>query len=429
MKKQTFTLFYAVVILFFYVSSCSKKTLEAASVTNPNTEFSITKPYVILISLDGFRWDYLDHYKPSHLTAFAKKGVKAEGLVPVFPTKTFPNHYTIVTGLYPDNHGLINNEFYNYQQEKIFSSRNEETSLDGSFYGGSPIWIEANKAGLKTASFFFVGSDAAIQGMYPTYYYKFDNTIANEVRIAQVLDWLRLDEKDRPQLITLYFGDVDSTGHRFGPDNEEELNKSISKLDKNLGDLFESVSATGLPLNIIIVSDHGMANQLTNQLIPIESIQNNDLFLAVNNGSMVNIHPKKEVGVDSVFQYLKQEETNFKVYQTAVTPGFESTPNNINWGVIQLIPDEGYYFSSQSRIETLIKNKVTTTGVHGMDSKQKEMHGIFYANGPAFKTDYEIAAFKNIHIYPLICQLLGLEIPEFIDGDINQIKEVLKDGY
>lgn len=402
--------------------------MEAASVPNSNKEIDKTNPYVLLISLDGFRWDYLERFKPPNLSDFVDNGVKAEGLVPVFPTKTFPNHYTIVTGMYPDNHGLINNVFYDYQKDKVFSSRNKETSLDGSFYGGSPIWIEANKAGLKTASFFFVGSDADIQGMHPTYYYKFDNAIKNEVRIAQALDWLRLDEKDRPQLITLYFSDADSIGHRFGTDNEEELNKAILEIDKNLGNLFEGVAATGLPVNIIIVSDHGMINQSTDKLIPIESIQNDDLFLAIDNGSMVNIHPKKDVSNDSVFHYLKQQETNFKVYKTADTPGFEYTPKNKNWGAIILIPNEGYYFSSQSRIATLINNNITTTGVHGMDSKHQEMHGIFYANGPAFKKDFEIATFKSIHVYPLMCQLLGLEIPEFIDGDINQIKSVLKDG-
>ncbi|MGF1554983.1 ectonucleotide pyrophosphatase/phosphodiesterase [Paucihalobacter sp.] len=429
MIKQKFVALLIIIISIVALKSCSKKTLSVASVTKSTAKIANTQPYLILISLDGFRWDYLERFKPPNLSSFANNGVKSAGLVPVFPTKTFPNHYTIVTGMYPDNHGLINNVFYDYQQDKIFSSRNRETSLDGRFYGGSPIWIEANKADLKTASFFFVGSDADIQGMHPTYYYKFDNSIKNEVRIAQALNWLRLDEKDRPQLITLYFGDADSAGHRFGTDNEEELNKAILEIDTNLGNLFEGVAAIGLPVNIIIVSDHGMINQSTDKLIPVESIQNDDLFLAIDNGSMVNIHPKKEESVDSVFQYLKQRETNFKVYKTAETPGFEYTPTHKNWGAFQLIPDEGFYFANQPRIETLIKNNVTTTGVHGLDSKHREMHGIFYAKGPAFKKDYEIAAFKSIHVFPLMCKLLGLEIPEFIVGDINQIKEVLKDGY
>lgn len=429
MIKQKLVALVISIISILALNSCSKKLRNTASINSSNSELTNTKPYLILISLDGFRWDYLERFKPPVLSAFVNNGSKSAGLVPVFPTKTFPNHYTIATGLYPDNHGIIGNLFYDYQKDKIYSSRKKVTSLDGSFYGGSPIWIEANKAGMKTASFFFVGSDADIQGTNPTYYFKYDGTIKNEQRVNQALDWLRLDEKDRPQLITLYFGDVDSAGHRFGSDNEEELNKAILEIDKNLGNLFEGVAATGLPVNIIIVSDHGMINQSTHQLIPLESIQNDDLFLAVDNGSIVNIHPKKELSIDSVYHYLKQKETNFKVYKTADTPGFEYTPTNKNWGAIQLIPNIGYYFVNQSRIETLRENNISTIGVHGMDSKYKEMHGIFYANGPAFKKDYEIAALKSIHVYPLMCKLLGLEIPEFIDGDINQIEKVLKQGH
>jgi len=236
---------------------------------------------------------------------------------------------------------------------------------------------------------------------------------------------LNLNEQNRPHLITLYFGDMDKVGHDYGI-NDEELKKALFDLDRNLGDLFKGVSETGLPMNIIIVSDHGMGNQSTNKIIPIDSIENDNLFMTIENGTIVNIHPKKDGEIDSVLQYLRHKESNFKAYKTENTPGFEYIPKNKNWGAIQLIPDYGYHFWNQRRKDALVEAGVTTFGVHGYDSKYKEMHGIFYANGPAFKNGYEIPSIKNIHLYPLMCKILGLEIPKLIDGDINQIESVLK---
>nr|WP_321230727.1 ectonucleotide pyrophosphatase/phosphodiesterase [uncultured Psychroserpens sp.] len=425
--KQRNIIISVLIIGMILLISCNKKILNPSnSIANTNSKTAQKKPYVILISLDGFRWDYVEKYNPPNLSSFIKNGVKSESLIPSFPTKTFPNHYTIATGLYPDKHGIIGNIFYDYKKDTLFNKRNPKMAEDGSFYGGSPIWIEANKADILTASFFFVGTEANIQGIRPTYYYKFDNSIKNEVRISQAIKWLNLDEKKRPQLITLYFGDLDKVGHQFGI-NDEELKKALFELDKNLGNLFKGVSETGLDVNIIIVSDHGMGNQSTNKIIPIDSIENDDLFMTIENGTIVNIHPKKNVEIDSVLQYLRHKENNFKAYKTEDTPGFEYIPKNKNWGAIQLIPDYGYHFWNQRRKDALIEEGVTTFGVHGYDSKYKEMHGIFYANGPAFKNHFEIPSIKNIHIYPLMCEILGLKIPESIDGDINEIKNVLKE--
>ena len=408
--------------------SCNKKILSPSnSIANTNSKTAQKKPYVILVSLDGFRWDYVEKYHPPNLSSFIKNGVKAESLIPSFPTSTFPNHYTIATGLYPDKHGIIGNSFYSYNKNVTYDYKNGEMVEDGTFYEGSPIWVEANKANIVTASYFFVGSEADIQGIRPTYYYKFDNSVKNEVRVAQAVKWLRLPAKKRPHLITLYFSDMDNAGHKFGPNNDEEIKQALFNLDQNLGNLFKEVLATELPVNIIIVSDHGMVNQSTNKIIPIDSIANDDLFSTIENGTIVNIHPKKDVQIDTVLQYLRQKEDNFKTYKTENTPGFEYIPKNKDWGAIQLIPDYGYFFWNQKQKDLYVKNGITTIGMHGFDSKYKEMHGIFYANGPAFKDGYETTSIKNIHIYPLMCKILGLEIPKQIDGDINQIESVLKE--
>ena len=212
-------------ILIAIVLSCKSSSNLGSSTPTTNSKASLEKPYVILISLDGFRWDYVEKYKPPHLSNFIKNGVKAESLIPSFPSKTFPNHYTIATGMYPDKHGIIGNSFFSYKKNTTYKLGNRETVEDGTFYGGTPIWILADKNQMVSASYFFVGSEADIQGKHPTYYKIYDGSIKNETRVTQALNWLALPKEKRPHLITMYFSDMDDTGHDFGPNNDTEIKK------------------------------------------------------------------------------------------------------------------------------------------------------------------------------------------------------------
>ena len=196
--KRIFKSGLILILATIVLVSCKSNSNIIASKTITNSKKTLENPYVILISLDGFRWDYVDTYKPTHLSNFIKNGVKAESLIPSFPSKTFPNHYTIATGMYPDKHGIIGNSFYSNKKNTIYSIRNRETVEDGSFYGGSPIWLEADKANVVSASFFFVGTEADIQGKHPTYYKPYDSKIRNEDRVAQAIEWLKLPELKRP---------------------------------------------------------------------------------------------------------------------------------------------------------------------------------------------------------------------------------------
>jgi len=426
MMTRNFMCRFILIIGVIAITSCRSNSNLISSTPTSNSKASLKKPYLVLISLDGFRWDYVDKYNPPNLSSFIKNGVKAESLIPSFPSKTFPNHYTIATGMYPDKHGILGNSFYSNNKNLIYNIRNREMVEDGTFYGGTPIWVLADKADMVTASYFFVGTEANIQNIKPRYYKIYDGKIKNDVRVDQVLDWLALPRKKRPHLITMYFSDMDDTAHKYGPNNDTKIKKALFDLDKTLGDLFRRTQATGLPINIIIVSDHGMTKLSTSNLIPTETIENDSLFLAIDNGTIVNIHPKKNIELDTVFNYLSRKEAHFKVYKTENTPGFEYIPKNKDWGAFQLVPDFGYYFTNTKRIASINKNNIKTIGVHGYDPKNKDMHGIFYANGPAFKNNYLAPSLKNIHIYPLICKILELEIPDTIDGQLNQIKSVLK---
>ena len=426
-KKEYFCRLF-LIFSIMVASSCSQYGKVVNSQVQTNTKDALTKPYVILISLDGFRWDYVDRFKPPHLSRFIDNGTKAESLIPSFPSKTFPNHYSIATGMYPDNHNIVGNSFYDYNKQAMYTINNREAVEDGSFYAGTPIWVKAAQSGMVTASYFFVGTEAEILGYRPSSYYNYDGKVSQQTRVNQTLDWLDLPEKVRPHLITLYFEDMDDIGHEFGPNNDEKLMQALFNLDMALGALFKGVEDSGLPVNIIIVSDHGMLDVPVDNYIPIAMIENEEQYLTIENGSLLNIHPHNLEQTEVIFQKLKgmENNNNFKVYKTKNTPGFEYIPQNKSWGSIQVVVDKGYYFSRQSGIDKKIEKNHSNFGQHGFDPVNKEMHGIFYANGPAFKKGHNIRSFKNIHIYPIMCHILGLQTSNKIDGNLDQLINILK---
>jgi predicted AlkP superfamily pyrophosphatase or phosphodiesterase len=429
MNKRIFkySLLIAISSLLFFTCQ-SKQVTSVDGVTIINSKAAQEKSYLILISLDGFRWDYVDRFKPPYLSSFIENGVKAASIIPSFPSKTFPNHYTIATGMYPDKNGIVGNSFYSSDKKEVYSIGNRKLVQEGSFYKGTPIWIAANNAQMVTASYFFVGTEANIQGIKPTYYKDYDGSVKNELRVNQAIDWLHLPAEKRPHLITMYFSDMDDAGHDNGPNNDEKLKKKLFALDANLGSLFDKVKKTGLPVNIIIVSDHGMAEVKASHYISVDQLKDDTRYLTVDNGAIVYVYPKGDSDEETIYQDLKKKENHFKVYKTADTPGFEYTPTNKDWGAIQVVPDVGYYFARDKKIAAISKYPDEVFGVHGYLPSFKEMHGIFYANGPAFKKGYEIPSVKNIHVYPLMSKILSLEVPTTVDGRLDSIKNVLKEN-
>ncbi|MEZ5197705.1 MAG: ectonucleotide pyrophosphatase/phosphodiesterase [Bacteroidales bacterium] len=218
-------------------------------------------PYVIMLSVDGFRWDYTDKVETPNLDRIAKMGVKAESLKSSFPTKTFPNHYSIATGLYPDHHGIVLNSFYDPSEDRYYSIMDREAVEDGSFYGGEPIWVTAEQQGIVSGSFFWVGSEAEIKGTRPTYWKKYDHDFPYVQRIDSVISWLEKPEALRPHLILWYFDEPDHTGHKSGPDSKE-LKSKIEELDSLIGYFLKCVDELLIKdeINIIVTSDHGMAS-------------------------------------------------------------------------------------------------------------------------------------------------------------------------
>lgn len=371
--------------------------------------------YVVLVSMDGFRWDYGKQFDLPNLKQIEKEGVHAKSMKPSYPTKTFPNHYTIVTGLYPDHHGIINNVFYDASLKQSFSLSSDAKN-DSRFYGGNPIWNLAEEQGVKTASFFWPGSD--IDKRNPTYFKKYDGKIPYGARIDTVMKWLQLPEKQRPHLVTLYFDEPDHSGHNYGP-LSLETKKSVIKMDSIMGEISRKLDQLpiGKQINLIIVSDHGMAN--------------------ISNDRKV-----------TVLDYLKPEWLGYKdvinpIMSLQAKPGYQDSIENALKNVSHIkfwkstdVPKRLHYGTNPRAHDFVIEaqkgwslvTKESTHikgGTHGYDNNEKDMHAIFYAKGPAFKVNKKVKTFPNISVYPLIAEILGLKIGE-IDGKLSDVKSMLK---
>lgn len=393
----------------------------------PDTLAAKSDPqYLILISMDGFRWDYLDRFQPPNLSRFVKEGVRAESMISCFPSKTFTNHYSIATGMYPDHHGLVDNNFFDAGKNLVYGMGRRELVQDGSWYGGTPIWVWAAQAGLKTASFFFVGSEADVQGIRPHYYYNYDGSIPNEKRVQQALDWLRLPEAERPRFIALYFSDMDDQGHRSGPNADEPLRTKLMALDTALGQIFDGLGSIQLPVNVVFVSDHGMEEIPVEHLLPIEPLESEAQYLTVNSGALVHLYLRDTSTAERVYQDLKAAEKNYTVYRTAEVPYFEIPPTHPRWGHFIVIPDSGYYFVNARTMGFRKRSGDAVMGEHGFDPERREMHGIFFARGPAIQQGRVVPSFKNIHVYPLMCRILGIGIPGDIDGKAEVLAPILR---
>lgn len=371
--------------------------------------------YVVLVSMDGFRWDYAKQFKLQNLKQIATEGVHAKSMKPSYPSKTFPNHYSIVTGLYPDHHGIINNVFYDAALNESFSL-SSDAKTDSRYYGGNPIWNLAEQQGVKTGSFFWPGSD--IDKRNPSYFKKYDSKIPYGARIDTVLKWLQLPEKQRPHLVTLYFDEPDHTGHNFGP-LSAETKKAVIKMDSIMGALSRRLDQLeiGKKINLIIVSDHGMADISNEKKVAVLDYLKPEWlgYKAVVNPIM-SLQAKAGCQ-DSIVKALKKVP-HIKFWKAA------EVPKRLHYGTNPRVHDfvieakKGY--SLVSKESQNIKG-----GTHGYDNNEKDMHAIFYAKGPAFKVDKTVKTFQNVSVYPLIAHILGLQIGE-IDGKFSDVKSMLR---
>ncbi len=376
-------------------------------------------PYVVLVSFDGFRYDYVKNFNPPNFKTFIAKGSQAEALIPSFPSKTFPNHYTLVTGLNPGNHGLVDNSFYDRKRDVVYGMRKQNLVVDPYFYGGVPIWELAKRNKIKSASYFWVGSEMNDEARRPDYYFPFDDTGDPQLRINQVIDWLKMPEAERPHLITLYFSSPDHEGHSFGP-HAEQTEQAVLKADTLLANLMKGIESAKLPVNVILVSDHGMYELTVEEetYIFIDELVNSQeaSIRVVTSGTQSHVYIADLKKRDSVYLALKKNEKNYTVLRKEDFPDrWQYKKDRV--GDLLVVATPGHYIREGTRERFRKVAKVgSKMGVHGYDPVvTTDMQGIFYAQGPNIKTGITMAPFQNIHVYPLVAKILGLPLPK-IDG-------------
>jgi predicted AlkP superfamily pyrophosphatase or phosphodiesterase len=373
---------------------------------------------VLLISIDGFRWDYLDRGLTPNLSRLAREGVRAEALVPVFPTKTFPNHYTIVTGQYPARHGIVSNVLTAPDIGRRLSLFDREAVRDASFYLAEPIWVTAERQGRRTAPLFWPGSEAPIGGVLPRYSLPFDGEMPDTARIGWMLDRLALPAQERPVFLTLYFSLVDNAGHEYGPD-APATDTAIVAADRLIGRVMAGLERIGRgDVNVLVVSDHGMASTGPERVIWLDEYLAEDAMEVDEMNTLLTAWPAPGME-DSVHRALERAP-HLTVYRRGELPkryrleGPRIAP-------IVAVADEGWTISRRT---TEDPSPTIIRGNHGYDDTLASMRAIFVARGPAFRRGLRVPAFRNVHLYPLMANVLGIQ-PGESDGSLDTLRAVL----
>ena len=374
--------------------------------------------YTVIISLDGLRWDYLDTYDVPFLNQLAHDGVKAV-MQPSFPSKTFPNHYTLATGLTPDHHGIIANIFWDREQGVEFSLSNKVTRADGRYYGGDPVWLTAKHQGVKTATVFWVGSDVTIQGEHPTYWLDYQTQqLDYPGRIDEIIRLLKLPEKDRPHLVMAYFEEPDRSGHDHGPMNRL-TRRALEDLDLLLSNLWARIQLLPIAdkVNFIITGDHGMTSVDPKRFVDIDDVLPKRWYDRFCNDYPTLIYASAPEYIDSICDAL-QDVDHIRAWKQEDVPAYLGYGTNKNMGDVVVLPDVGWLFAD--------KPSKKQRGSHGFDHMAADMQVGFRAIGPDFKVGYEKPdRFRNVCIYPLLCHLLGVT-PSPNDGSLEEVSDMLR---
>lgn len=374
--------------------------------------------YTIVVSMDAFRWDYPDVCDTPNLNAIAAEGVRCV-MEPSYPASTFPNHYTIATGLVPDHNGIVNGSFWNPDTQETFSMGDSLTRYNPAYYLGEPIWVTAEKAGVKTASIYWVGSDVPIKGVLPTYAYPWWEKphMTFEQRANETVRLLSLPKKDRPRLVMLYFDEPDETSHNYGP-FAPETQTVIHRLDSIVGNMYRQLRALpyGDKINIIVTADHGMTKISNDRFIDWDDYLKPSWYEHIIGTNPTNIYAKENC-IDSIMVALNGV-AHISAWRHDEVPDELHYGTSNRCGDVIVAPDLGWQFAASP------KNKV---GAHGYSPKEKDMQVTFIASGPSFclRPVFESTIIHNVDIYPLLTQILDIK-PVDTDSDIKATKIIRK---
>ena len=384
------------------------------------------RPTVILISFDGWRWDYDAKFDAPHVRRLIARGVRAEALIPSFPTKTFPNHYTLVTGLYPGHHGIISNSIHDPQTGRRFSLSNPRELRDAMWWGGEPIWVRVQNAGQVAGAMFWPGSEAPIAGVRPRYWARYDQSMPGNARVDRVLEWLDLSIGERPTFLTLYFEDVDTAAHRSGPESRS-VHDAVERVDGYLGRLLRGLERRGLQddINIVITSDHGLSETSIDRAVVLDD------YIDLDDVDIIDINPTlglvpKRGREDAVYNALANAHPRLRVYRKQETPSHWHYRDHPRIPPIVGVADESWQvLQSATAAERAARRLLGPQGNHGYDPRDAmSMRGVFVASGPAFKRGVSVPPFENVSVYNVLAAILGIT-PAPNDGDAAVAKLLL----
>ncbi|XP_072546441.1 bis(5'-adenosyl)-triphosphatase enpp4 [Salminus brasiliensis] len=369
-------------------------------------------PPLLLISFDGFRADYLKTYSFPNLQKFFSDGVLIDHLTNVFITKTFPNHYSLATGLYAESHGILASQMFDPLTKKNFSVQHD----DDPFWWNeaTPIWVSVQKWGYKSAAAMWPGTDLMIQNHTSTHFMKYDSKVSFRERLGNITKWMT--EDDSVKFAALYWEEPDHTGHMYGPENTTEMVKALKEVDDNVGFVMEQLNQTGLwgRINVIITSDHGMAQCSKDRLIQLDHCVSRNSYVVVDLTPVAAILPLIEA--TDLYNNLSNCHTHMKAYLKDAIPDRLHYRNNERIQPIILVADEGWTIVQQGNLPRL--------GDHGYDNSLRSMHPFLAAHGPAFRKGYRMDSINSVDLYPLMCHILGIpEMPN--NGSFSHIRCML----
>ena len=396
-------------------------TLAACATQERRQQQNVYSP-LILISIDGYRADYIARGLSPNLAALAADGVRALAMRSAFPTLTFPNHYTIVTGLTPDHHGIVNNRFVDPASAKKFVYNDPRTTADPHWWGGEPLWVSVEKQGQHAATIFWPGSDVDIDGVRPEHWLPFNGKMSPGARVDQALAWLDLPATERPNFETLYFEQVDHAGHGHGPDSAE-VNHALSQVDAALGRLIAGLKQRGIydSANIVVVSDHGMTATSEDRIVVLDKIVDMHDVNLVNAGVLAGLaaKPGHEATVERA---LLTPHAHMRCWKKSAVPARLHYGTNARIPPLLCLADDGWLIDTQAYLDR--PNHHISLGEHGYDNADPKMGALFVAHGPAFKRGLVVPEFDNVDVYPLLTKILGIK-PAPNDGDLNAVAPML----
>ncbi|WP_017670847.1 ectonucleotide pyrophosphatase/phosphodiesterase [Blastomonas sp. AAP53] len=392
--------------------------LLALTIAAPAMAQDAEPEVTILISIDGMRPDYLDRGLTPNLAEFRQRGV-ATAMRPSFPSKTFPNHYTIVTGKRPDRNGIVGNSMIAPTRPgQMFSMGDAKQALDPFWWiEAEPVWITAEKAGLRTATMFWPGSEVAHNGVRPSDWMRFDQAIGNAQRVNTVLDWVRRPPAIRPRLVTMYFDTVDTAGHRFGPGRSPELDAAIADVDSRIGDVVRGVEAMGVRANFVITADHGMAETAETRVIQLEELIDRASYIPVETGPYAAIEPAAGTDERVAAAFLKPHP-HMTCHRKEALPQHLHYGQNPRVAAIICIAENGWTILSGTPPYPV------KGGAHGYDPTHPDMHALFMAFGPSIKPTDHLGVFDNVDVYPLLAALTGFA-PLPSDGNADTLAPLI----